>query len=164
MRAVMIEQLAEVRSYDELVLALRDRVSKLGVTCESIDYVAGLPQRYTNKLLSGPVPVRTFGRRSLGPVLQSLGLKLVLCLDDESDFEKLKQRLSPVRHPGNGMQATQRPPRRRFFFQEPGAAVLARAHQLVTQSKRRRRAIARRAAKLRWAKRRNGVAAQRDGV
>ena len=48
----MAEQLAEVRSYDELITALRDRVSKLGVTCESIDDLAGMPQRYTNKLLS----------------------------------------------------------------------------------------------------------------
>ena len=61
------EQLAEVRSYDELITALRDRVSKLGVTCESIDDLAGMPQRYTNKLLSQR-PVRMFGRRSLGPV------------------------------------------------------------------------------------------------
>jgi hypothetical protein len=99
----MTEQLAEVRSYDELITALRDRVSKLGVTCESIDDLAGMPQRYTNKLLSQR-PVRMFGRRSLGPVLlQSLGVKLVLTLDDQSDFEKLRVRLSPVRNAGRAM-------------------------------------------------------------
>jgi hypothetical protein len=149
----MTEQLAEVRDYDQLIAALRDRVSKLGVTCESVDHVSGLPQRYTNKLLSRH-PVRMFGRRSLGPVLQSLGVKLVLTLDAESDFEKLRQRLSPVKNAGRAMQATQRPVRRRYFFEEPGAAVLARAQQLVTQSKWRRRRIAKAAALARW---RNGT-------
>jgi hypothetical protein len=151
----MTEPLAECRSYDELITALRDRVSKLGVTCESVDAVAGTPLRYVNKLLSGPVPVRTFGRRSLGPVLQSLGLKLVVALDDESQFEKLRQRLSPVRHAGRAMLATPKPPPRRYFFEEPGVAVLARARQLVMQGKRKRRAIAKIAAKVRWA--RNGA-------
>jgi hypothetical protein len=150
----MTEPLAEVRDYDELIRALRNRVHKLNVTCESIDHLAGLPQRYTNKLLSGPVPVRTFGRRSLGPVLQSLGLKLVVALDDQGEFEKLRQRLAPVKHAGRAMLATQKPVRRRFFFEEPGVAVLARARQLVLQGKRKRRAIARIAAKVRWA--RNG--------
>jgi hypothetical protein len=144
--------LAECRSYDELVTALRARVGQLGVSCESIDALAGLPQRYTNKLLA-PVAVRTFHRRSLGPLLQSLGVKLILALDDGSAFERLRARLSPVRHAGSGMQATRRPPRRRYFFEEPGAAALARARQLVKQNARRRRVIAKAAARARW---RNG--------
>jgi hypothetical protein len=156
MRVLMAEQLAEVRSYDEFISALRARVAQLGVTCESVDSASGLAERYTCKLLSGAVPVRTFGRRSLGPVLQSLGVKLILVLDDQGDFEKLRQRLAPVRNAGRAMQAMGRPQRRRFFFEEPGAAVLARARQLVTQGKHKRRRIAKMAAQARWANR-NGV-------
>src|SRR5215472_11152373 len=42
-------QIAVVRSYDELVLALRARAFELGATHDSIDEVAGLPMRYTSK-------------------------------------------------------------------------------------------------------------------
>jgi hypothetical protein len=147
--------IAEIRGYDEFVSALRARVGELGVACESVDHVAGTPLRYTSKLLAKPIPVREFGRRSLGPVLQTLGVKLILALDDQGPYEQLKARLIPVKHAGSAMQAMKKPRPRRYFFQEPGAAVLARARQLLKQGVRQRRAIAKIAAKARWS--RNGV-------
>jgi hypothetical protein len=145
--------LAECRSYSELVAALRARVGELGVACESIDSTAGLALRYTTKLLA-PVPVREFGRCSLGPLLQCLGVKLILALDDEAAFAKIRGRLAAVKHAGSEMRAMRRPRRRRYFFEEPGTAALARARQLLTQNARRRRQIAQRAALARW---RNGA-------
>jgi hypothetical protein len=141
---------AECRSYDELIVAFRARVGELAVAAESIDYVAGLPQRYTCKLLALPVPVREFGRCSLGPLLMTLGCKLILALDDEAAFAQIRCRLTDVKHAGSAMQAVRRPPRRRYFFEEPGVAALARAKQLLMQNERRRRAIARHAAVMRW--------------
>jgi len=150
---LMGEPLAEIRTYDELVTALRARVGQLGVACESIDATAGLASRYTCKLLA-PVPVREFGRCSLGPLLQCLGVKLILALDDEAAFAKIRSRLVPVKHAGSAMQAMRKPLRRRYFFEEPGAAALARARQLLLQGPYKRKRIARAAAKSRW---RNGV-------
>ena len=160
MRAAMSEGgriIAECRSYGELVTALRVRIGQLGVTTESIDFVAGLPLRYTSKLLA-PVPLRDFGRCSLGPLLQCLGCKLVLALDDEAAFAKIRSRLIPVRKAGFAMQAKRRPQRRRYFFEEPGAAGLARARQLLMQGPRKRKLIAKVAARARW-----GNGAQDDG-
>jgi hypothetical protein len=145
--------LAECRSYDQLVSALRARIGQLGVACESIDSTAGLALRYTAKLLA-PVPVREFGRCSLGPLLATLGCKLILAVDDEAAFAKIRSRLVSVRQAGSAMQATRRLRRRRYFFEEPGAAVLARARQLLLQNPRRRKQIARTAALARW---RNGA-------
>ena len=154
--------LAECRSYDELVAALRARIGELNVTCESVDELAGLPTRYVSKLLAPTRrPIRQFGRASLGPLLQCLGVKLVLALDDEGAFAKIRSRLLLVRHAGTAMQAVRRPSRRKYFFEQPGAAVLARARQLLTQNVRRRRAIAKTAAHARW---RNGVGRHRTGT
>jgi hypothetical protein len=147
----MGEPLAEIRTYGELVSALRVRIGALSVTTESVDETAGLPARYTAKLLAPTKrPVRQFGKSSLGPLLQCLGVKLLLVLDDQAAFAKIRSRLAPVRHAGSGMQAMRRLQRRRYFFEEPGAAALARARQLLLQHPRKRKLIARQAALARW--------------
>jgi hypothetical protein len=64
-------QLAVVRSYGDLINALRARIRELGTTCEAVDYIAGIPLRYCNKLLA-PHPPRTIGSQSLGPLLGAL--------------------------------------------------------------------------------------------
>ena len=59
----MAEPIAVVVDYDGLLAALRQRAIELNTPLESIDEVAGLPTRYTTKLLGG---MRGLGRVSLG--------------------------------------------------------------------------------------------------
>jgi hypothetical protein len=83
--------LAIVADYDGLLAALRQRAIELNAPLESIDHVAGLPTRYTTKLLGG---MRGLGRVSLGPILGALGLKLAVLSDDEA-LAKVIDRLPP---------------------------------------------------------------------
>jgi hypothetical protein len=70
--------------YDELQAALRDRAEQLGTTRLAIDEVAGLPMRYAGKVLA-PEQVKTLlGAKTLGPILQALGLRLVVEHDPEA--------------------------------------------------------------------------------
>lgn len=76
-------RIALVTSYDELIAALRARADELKITRETLDAVSGLQSGYSGKLLA-PVPIRQFGRTSLGPMLQAMGLAIVLIEDVES--------------------------------------------------------------------------------
>jgi hypothetical protein len=87
-------QLAVCRSYAELIAVLRARVAELGASGETVDDVAGLPLRYTMKLLT-PIPVKALGRTSMGPLLGVLGLKLVVMEDTEA-FEKIRPAFGPI--------------------------------------------------------------------
>jgi hypothetical protein len=81
-----IEPLAVVTDYRGLVTALRRRIVELGTGMESVDEVAGLPARYTSKLLSTNVRPgkKNLGPLSLGPLLGALGVKLALVADEEA--------------------------------------------------------------------------------
>jgi hypothetical protein len=70
-------QIAVVRDYEDLVLALRERAEELGVNRLTLDEMTGLPNGYSAKLLSFP-PIRVLGRVSLDLMLQALGLTMVL--------------------------------------------------------------------------------------
>src|SRR5262249_35880381 len=92
----------------------------------------------------------------LGPILQTLGLRLVV----EEDLTALKQiesRLTKrlrttTRDAGSAMLAQKRNKRRGFsaFRASPEFAKLARFKQLVTQTPNQRSHIARIAAQARW--------------
>ena len=84
-------QLAEATDYNGLVTAIRSRVAELQLAGETIDEVAGLPARYTAKLLR-PMPVRRIGMLSLGPLLGALGLKLIV-VEDEDALRRVAGRL-----------------------------------------------------------------------
>src|SRR5262245_59540569 len=85
--------LAEIRDYDSLHRALRDRAQSLQVSMATIDEVAGLADGHASALL-GPRPRVRFGMVTLGLVLQGLGLKLML-VEDEPQMAKIKSRLVP---------------------------------------------------------------------
>jgi hypothetical protein len=59
--------------------------------------------RYLSKIIS-PVPVKAFGRTSLGPYLTALGLRLHVVIDHEA-FDKIKHRLALRRDFHAGMPA-----------------------------------------------------------
>jgi hypothetical protein len=79
----MSDTIAEVRSWNDLHAALRARAESLNVSRLVLDELSGLQSGYASKLLA-PVPMRHFGRVSLGAMLGALGLKLVVQEDKEA--------------------------------------------------------------------------------
>ncbi len=143
--------------YAGLMAALLARMLELDTTCESVDEVAGLPDRYVSKLFA-PVPIKGIGRKSLGPLLRALGIKLIL-VEDSGIMGRVREELSRREtvnrnyYAGRKVQAT-RPRKRNTFPSGPDFARVMRARQLLTQTPKQRSAIARKAAKARWRKKR----------
>ncbi len=79
-----------IESYARLVVVLRDRVEEIGTTFAGVDQLAGLSDRYAQKLL-GHEPIKRMGAISLFPVLQALGLKLLLVPIDPPALAKLQR-------------------------------------------------------------------------
>src|SRR5262249_53491548 len=84
-------KLGVVRSYDELVEALRARAFELNATRDAIDEVAGLQRGYSAKVLAPGTP-RCLGRQSMGPLLGALGVML-LVVEDEKAMERYGHRV-----------------------------------------------------------------------
>jgi hypothetical protein len=107
-----LDTLGIVRTYDDLQAALRQRADALEMSRTTIDDIAGLPHGYAAKALM-PQPTedarakaRSEGRRlsgrslgplTLGPVLETLGLALVVVEDPEA--MKRLERGYPQRNP-----------------------------------------------------------------
>jgi hypothetical protein len=88
----MTERLAaEVRSTADLRAIFRQRVRDLNISFETVDSIAGLPTRYTSKLL-GPNPSKNFGAISFDALLGALGLKLV-AVEDAEALERIRPRI-----------------------------------------------------------------------
>ncbi len=146
--------IAEVRDYQQLISALRARVVELGAAGETLDDVAGLPLRYTMKLLA-PMPLKTLGRTSMGPLLGVLGLKLLVVEDTEA-LERVRRRLTPAKNANTAMLTQRTRKRRRFlpFKDNPDFARVARQQGILARSPKQRSRLASRAARARWANRR----------
>jgi hypothetical protein len=136
---------AEIREYGEFTAALRKWIYELDTNYDCVSQIAGLQDRYLNKLVSKS-PVRNFGRTSLGPVLGALGLKLILAVDTKQ-LAKMRPRYERRRkHTSAGVQAQKPTPLR---GNSALAAMYAHRRALL-QSPEQRRAIARRAIRIRW--------------
>jgi hypothetical protein len=85
----------EIYSYDDLLLALRDRVENLGISRETVGALAGAPDGYAQKVLSLS-QTRRIGFQSLSGFLSALSVKLVL-VEDTAALE----RNSPLYKPRN---------------------------------------------------------------
>jgi len=140
--------LAEIRDYRELITALRREVIGLNVRWETLDAIAGLPERYLAKLLA-PVPMRGIGRVSLGPLLGTIGCKLVLVRDGE-----IPARIREARQNASYRMRAGGKRKRAPFFSDPAVASWAAKRRLLLLSPRRKRWIAKYAAECRW---RNGA-------
>jgi hypothetical protein len=132
---------------------LRERVNSLGITLDSVDEAAGLPDRFSSKSL-GPMPARhVIGPVTLGPTLGALGLVLVVAEDPRARAKasrRWQKRQEKSVHP------------RSRTFQEMMAEnymrrALAAAMNAGTPAERSENA--RRAAHARWGKRRPSRAA-----
>lgn len=77
------KSLATVRDYDGLIAAIRARREELDVSLQTIDEVSGVQSGYAGKLLCNP-PMKHLGPMSLGVILGTLGLMLVVVEDPEA--------------------------------------------------------------------------------
>jgi hypothetical protein len=148
--------LAEVREYQELIDAFKAWMAELNVCGRTVDDVAGLPDRYTAKLLA-PVPIKGIGRTSLGPLLGALGLKLIVAVDHEV-LERMRHRLDQrseadvKRVTANARSRMLAGSRRKNtgFKIDVGIAKALQCRWMLLTTPRQRARIARGAAKARW--------------
>ncbi len=82
-----------ITSMTGLLEAIRVRQDELDLSCETIDEIAGLPARYTAKLLA-PIPMRGISHMSLTAILGALGIGLVV-VEDVAQREKVEGRWKP---------------------------------------------------------------------
>ena len=88
------EPLGVCRTSDDLRVILRARFAELGVSFETVDHIAGLPTRYTAKVL-GLQPTRRFGQFSLDGLLGAAGVMLIVVEDAEA-LDRVRARLVPL--------------------------------------------------------------------
>lgn len=70
--------LAIFSDYAGLQAAVRSRIAALRITHETLDYLSGNQEGYTSKLMTTPIPMKRFGRVSLGNTLGGVGCWLAL--------------------------------------------------------------------------------------
>lgn len=148
-----------VTDYDALHEVLRDRVRELQTTHEQIDAVSGLQSGYASKILA-PVPIKGLGKTSLGPMLQTLGLALVVVRDDEQ-FARIKERLAKRQRPLK-QQANAGSVRPTWLFSKKTAREMGKKRfSVMTEAQRKR--LARKAGKASGrARRRRRITADRS--
>ena len=139
-------RLGEICDYDGLIAALRARMAELGVTNETIGAIAGLAGGYVGKLLA-PSQIKNLGPLSLGLMLQSLGLKLIVVEDTETTA-KMRPRWTQ-REKALPLAMVRTPPRATWLFTTRSGrkAANARAEKL---SANERHTIALNAITVRW--------------
>jgi hypothetical protein len=80
-------QIAIIKNYDQLRMAISEYCTAIGMTREMLDARSGMPDGYSGKLL-GAKGVKRLGPLSLELVLTALGLRLVLTTDPETQPRK----------------------------------------------------------------------------
>jgi hypothetical protein len=139
--------IADVSSYEQMLTALRARVTELQVNGERFDEYAGLPRGYLSKLV-GAKPTRRIGMCSWQAVLSGLALRCLFVADEEAE-RRLRERLPPnnlsyVRADATHVVLTFR------FMQKIGR--LGAQARIDNSTKAQRQQWARRAAIARWRK------------
>jgi hypothetical protein len=86
-----------ISDYGALLEAFRERAQELEISRVAIDEIAGWADGYASKLLAGEAAKRRkiIGPLSLGLMLGTLGLKMILVEDPEATARTLKRR-APV--------------------------------------------------------------------
>ena len=152
--------LAEVADYSAFLRTVRDRVTSLGITHETLDAISGLQSGYASKILADP-PIRRMGPVVLFLVLQSLGLSIAIT-EDQLGRQLLQNRLTPRR----SKRVMHRAPRITFEHDHFRRIGRMGAAAFMKLSPAKRSKIARKAALARWRKAREvggaGVAATPD--
>jgi hypothetical protein len=153
-------RLGVVRDYAGLIAVIRARVEALEVAWETVDTVAGLPLCYSTKLVNGG---RGLGSISFGPLMQVLGLELVV-QENLTGYERIRKRLEKRRWarkiPASGIRAIRSRRKRSPFRGCSDWGKLMRARQLVSQSPEQRSRMARYAIECRWRQSRQAAVQQ----
>jgi hypothetical protein len=92
----------QVIDYSALVDAVRDRSEQMELSRLELDHIAGLTPGHSDKILR-PRPEKRFGIMSLGAILQTLGLVLVI-VEDPAARDKTLARRTPL-NPATGASA-----------------------------------------------------------
>jgi hypothetical protein len=127
-----------VNDYDGLIEICRQRAEELAISREGIDDLSGLADGLAGKIL-GKRQRKNIGPTSLGPMLQVLGLRLLIIEDEAATARTLAIR-TPVQSNqqrfGNvcRISKTLLPPP---SIPGPPTPPVSRAHLRVVQSKRR---------------------------
>ena len=100
------EPLGVCRTSDDLRAILRARFAALGVSLETVDHIAGLPTRYTAKVI-GLQPTRRFGQFILDGLLGAAGIMLVAFEDTEA-LARVQGRLAPLQRVDCGVVSRRR--------------------------------------------------------
>ncbi len=100
----MSEVIAEVNDFPGLLAALRQRVASLRTTYAALDAISGMADGYCEKVLRNK-PEKRLGITALGPLLGTLGLKLVVVVDDEQ-WAKVVKRMTRTKWVENRGQRT----------------------------------------------------------
>jgi hypothetical protein len=153
-------QIAVVNDYAGFMAALRTRADELDVSRETLDAVSGLQNGYCAKLLA-PVPIRAIGPTSLGPLLQALGLAIIV-VEDLGAFEKIEARLRKRRRKDDAHAAVltlKRHKPRGVWKGDKAWGKVMTARRLLTLTPARRSRIAKQAARAMWKKRKAAKAA-----
>ena len=95
-----MRRIAVVHDYAGLVSALRERAEALNISNMTIDLTSGLQSGYTGKVLSLR-PKRQLGRLSLGLMLSTLGVQLVM-VEDPEQLARMRPRLVKRKKNGPG--------------------------------------------------------------
>jgi hypothetical protein len=141
---------ADIRSYNDLLVALRVRAEAIDAPREEYDRVIGWADGLGSKLLSLP-PIKHLGAKTLGPLLLVMGCRLQLVLDP-SAVERYTSRLVRRQSAGNEMPAIKKRRKSRQYASRANSAWgrRLRALQLLQQPPKERTRIARLAAVSRW--------------
>jgi hypothetical protein len=150
--------LGEATEYDDIVEMYRQRVAEIGLTNEMIDHLSGLQSGYSGKLF-GPAQTRSLGPASWGLLNRTLGLKVLIVIDDEATaimqtrWEKRAKPANETCLPRASIKAITR--FRPVIARANGilGASKGGATRALKLSKRARRMIARKAANKRWGRR-----------
>lgn len=133
-------------TFEALIGELRARRIRMGLSQLEVDQIAGLASGYVAKLEAsltnpGAKNARSLGRESLPLVLGALGLSLTV----NASGKEARKSDREIRQLQSGALA-------KFLTERSRKGQEARTRKLTPQ---RRRAIARKAARARWAKRKN---------
>lgn len=83
-----------VYTYEAFIEAVRDRTADLEISRLELDRIAGLPLGYAGKILSRN-QVKRVGMHSLGPLLETLGL-IIMIVEDPAARDRTLARRAPV--------------------------------------------------------------------
>jgi hypothetical protein len=140
-------RIAVITDYEGMLTAFRDLAAERGLALsgDSANAVAGLPNKYIQKLI-GANPVRRIGMISLGALLGVLGAKLIM-VEDEETLKRYGDKVEK-RNELKVSSSSFRYSVTRRFMQKIGRAGGTNRMNGLTPWQRKQ--LARKAARIRW--------------